>query len=83
MIHSRTSSVTFAAPFTLPGLDRFYPAGTYQVTTDDEQLDVSFSAFRRVATRIALSHGAVTESWPVNPVDLDAALASDMGKLNA
>ena len=77
MIHSRITSVTFTAPFTLPGLDRSYPAGTYRVTTDDEQLDVSFSAFRRVAMHITLSHGAVTESWPVNPVDLEAALAGD------
>ncbi len=77
MIHSRSSEVTFRAPFTLPGLERFYPAGTYVVTTDDEQLDVSFSAFRRVETRIALSHGAVTEAWPVNPSDLEIALAID------
>jgi len=77
MIHSRVSVVTFRAPFTLPGLDRSYPAGDYTVTTDDEQLDVSFSAFRRVETRIALSQGAITQSWPVSPGDLEQALATD------
>ena len=54
MIHSSSYTVTFAAPFTLPGLDRPYPAGTYTVRTDDEQLDLSFAASRRVATVILL-----------------------------
>ena len=77
MIHSRRETVTFAAPFTLPGLERSYPAGSYAVTTDDEQLDLSFSAFRRVATTIMLASGAVTQAWPVEPADLAAALAKD------
>ncbi|MEQ1902369.1 MAG: hypothetical protein ABL866_16750 [Devosia sp.] len=77
MIHSRTSNVVFRAPFTLPGLERDYPAGTYLVTTDDEQLDVSFSSFRRIGTTIALPRGPVTEYWTVAPVDLEAALAKD------
>jgi hypothetical protein len=80
MIHSRTTSVTFAAAFTLPGLERSYPAGTYEVNTDDEQLDLSFAASRRVATTIMLNSGATTQAWPVNPLDLEAALASDLAK---
>lgn len=77
MIHSRTETVTFKGPFTLPGLDRSYPAGSYAVNTDDEQLDLSFSAFRRVATIIMLASGATTQAWLVNPADLAAALAKD------
>ena len=77
MIHSRTETVIFTAPFTLPGLERSYPAGSYAVTTDDEQLDLSFAAFRRVATSIMLASGATTQAWPVDPADLAAALARD------
>jgi hypothetical protein len=77
MIHTRSTTVTFRAPFTLPGLERSYPAGNYQVNVDEEQLDLSFSAFRRVATTIMLVSGAMTQAWPVDPADLDAALARD------
>jgi hypothetical protein len=77
MIHTRSTTITFRAPFTLPGLDRSYPAGSYQVNVDEEQLDLSFSAFRRVATTIMLASGATTQAWPVIPADLEAALARD------
>jgi hypothetical protein len=77
MIHSRSYTVTFAAPFTLPGLERSYPPGDYAVQVDDEQLDLSFMALRRIATVIMLRAGLETLAWPVQPGDLDAALAGD------
>ena len=77
---TRSTTVTFKAPFTLPGLDRNYPAGSYRVDTDEERLDVSFAAHRHVATVIMLSSGAMTQAWLVNPRDLEAALASDAAK---
>lgn len=77
MIHSRSYTVTFRSPFTLPGLDRSYPPGDYTITADDEQLDLSFTAFRRVATTILLHAGATTQAWPVEPADLQAALIAD------
>lgn len=77
MIESRNVIVTFNAPFTLPGLERDYPAGDYSVRIDEEALDVSFAASRRVATAIMLVSGATTLAWPVDPKDLDAALAGD------
>lgn len=77
MIHSRSYTVTFRSPFTLPGLDRSYPQGDYTITADDEQLDLGFTAFRRVATTILLHTGATTQAWPVAPADLEAALVAD------
>ena len=77
MIQTRNAVVTFIAPFTLPGLDRDYPAGDYRVNVDEEQLDVSFAGSRRVATTIMLVSGATTLAWPVDPKDLEAALAAD------
>jgi hypothetical protein len=77
VIETSSETVTFSAPFTLPGLGRSYPAGRYRVDTDMETLDLSFAASRRVATTIMLTAGAVTEAWPVDPADLAAALAAD------
>ena len=77
MIHSTSYTVTFAGSFTLPGLDRAYPAGTYTVQAEDEQLDLSFAASRRVATSILLTAGATTRALAVKPADLEAALAMD------
>jgi hypothetical protein len=80
MIQTRTSHVTFRSPFTLPGLDRAYPAGSYRVETDEEELDLSFAATRRIATTIMLASGAMTQAWLVQPDDLEAALARDAGR---
>ena len=77
MVETRHSTVTFRLPFTLPGLDRHYPAGTYRVETDAEQLDVRFPASRRIATRIMLVAGPMTQAWTVDPAELEAALAND------
>ena len=77
MTTTRNTSVTFLSPFTLPGLDRNYPAGSYVVRIDEDPVDVSFAATRRVATSIMLSSGAMTQAWPVTPMELDAALARD------
>ena len=74
MMRTRLDTVSFRSPFTLPGLDRTYPAGTYEVVTDEEQLDVSFTAFRRVETRIRLTSGANTIYWPIAPTDLERIL---------
>jgi hypothetical protein len=80
MIRTRSTTVSFSAPFTLPGLGRDYPAGSYRVDVDEEQLEVSFEAFRRVATTIMLASGATTEAWPVDPLDLTAALDADAAR---
>jgi hypothetical protein len=80
VIHTRSYTVTFSRPFTLPGLDRDYPPGHYTVEADDEQLDLTFVASRRVATTILLTSGAMTQAWPVKAADLDAALARDAGR---
>jgi hypothetical protein len=47
------------------------------VITDQEQLDTSFAAFRRIETRIVLRHGAETRYVTVAPRDLEYALARD------
>ena len=72
-----TKIVAFKSAFQLPGWEVAWPAGSYEVITDQEQLDTSFAAFRRIETRIVLRHGAETRYVTVAPLDLEYALARD------
>ena len=77
MTRTTTYAVTFTSDFTLPGWYESWPAGRYLVTTDEEQLDTSFPAFRRIATRIELQRGPIKSSVLISPQDLDSALEAD------
>lgn len=74
--------VTFARPFWLDEVPELQLAGTYAVQTDEEQIEgLSFLAYRRVATTIALPlKGAPTGSVQIvtiDPAALDTALRRD------
>lgn len=81
------SSVEFIHPFTLSGADGWQPPGVYDVETVEEQLEgLSFVAYRRVFTTIALS-GANKASLSrqltmIDPADLAAALERDAEAFN-
>jgi len=80
-VQTRTTrtTVTFAHPFRLKGVDGIHPAGDYAVDTDEDLIDgLSFLSWRRVATMIFVrrSDGA-TEMHRLDPGDLDAALRRD------
>jgi hypothetical protein len=80
-IRTTASTVSFAHPFMLAGMDRPFPPGTYQVETDEELLDgLSFYAFRRVSTSIHLTRAGITEVVVIDPAELDAALVLDRAK---
>jgi hypothetical protein len=72
-----TATVTFRSSFTLPGWDEAWPSGDYKVTTDEELLETSFPAYRRVSTTIALSRGAVTRYVEIDPIELASAIERD------
>lgn len=76
-MRTTTSTVTFRAPFSLPGWDASWPPGDYVITTDEEPLDTSFAAFRRLSTSIELRRGAETRHVTIAPEDLLAAIARD------
>lgn len=87
-MRSTCVTLTFRSAFRLPGYDMPFPAGTYEVLSEDERLDgLSFEAFRRVATflRITGRDGASgrTELFPVSQQDLDAAILADQGRHSA
>lgn len=73
---SRT--VTFRRPFVLDGFEQVEPAGAYTVDTEEETLDdVSFAVWKRNATVMHVTHGAVTEYIRIDPEDLRKAEARD------
>ncbi len=81
-LRTKRETVSFAHPFTVPGVDGSQPAGTYTVQTDEEPIEgLSFLAYRRVATVIFLpvaSQGAASfQAVTVNPQELEAARARE------
>ena len=75
-------SVEFVRPFELGGVEGLQPAGTYDVETLEEQLDgLSFVAYRRVSTTIALRASNLAtlsrQLTMIDPADLAAALVKD------
>ncbi|WRH63709.1 MAG: hypothetical protein RSE12_05055 [Fuscovulum sp.] len=83
-MRSTTATVTFRNSFRLPGHDRDFPSGSYDVLREDERLDgLTFEAFRRVATYLRVRGRGVqagqTELLPITEKDLDAALLADRG----
>ena len=71
-------TITCSRPFILDGFDRAQPAGTYTVETEEEVLGtLTFSAYRHVSTSIVLNQPGCREYFPVDPQELDEALARD------
>ena len=71
-------TVRFHHAFTMAGSDGSYPAGEYLVQTDEELLEqMSFPAWKRVATTILLQDGATTRSLLIDPAELERMLERD------
>lgn len=78
MIRTTTKTVIFTLPFRLSGLEEIQPAGSYEVATDEELVeDVSFLAYRRIATLITLGLEGNHQLLRVEPAELEALLLSD------
>lgn len=70
--------VTFQRSFVLSNADGPYPPGEYLVQTDEEMIDqLSFTAWRRVATMIHVRKGGATQVLTIAPQDLDLILSRD------
>ena len=77
-IRTTRKSITFSAPFHLPGFEAPLPAGTYVVETDEETVAGNVHpAFGRNATTLRIQTGASIENHPVGPEHLDAAWKRD------
>ena len=71
-----TRMITFRSPFTLPGMTEPHAPGTFEVVTDEEQLDVMWDA-RRSSTRVMFVYPGRIEAFQVSASDLDQAIALD------
>jgi len=73
-------TVTFTQAFELSGIG-VQPAGSYEIETDEELIDdISFLAWRRIATTIHIRGHGVVQTHPIDPVELEAALLRDAGR---
>ncbi len=76
------TKVMFRHPFQLPGMTEPQPAGTYSITTDQEELrGKSFTALRTIGAFLevpALGRRAIeTRQVPICLDDLDACVIAD------
>ena len=81
-MRSTERTLTFRRPFSLSAVDRPLAAGSYWVITEEEALEgLSFAAWQRTRTLLFLPAnslpGKAREVVPVDPDELDAALAAD------
>ena len=61
LTRTREKTWAFRKPFTLKGIDRELPAGSYRVATDEELIEgLSFPVYRRVATMIFIPAQSAT-----------------------
>jgi hypothetical protein len=81
MMRTTRKTVTFSNPFSLEGVGRMLPAGSYEVITDEELIEgLSFPVYRRVATMMLVpgqSRQASVEMLSLDPHDLAAAIDRD------
>jgi hypothetical protein len=76
-IRTTFSVMTFRHAFFVSGVAQAFPAGTYEIATDDELMEsASFLAYRRVAATIRLP-GSVSRAIDVDPLELDALAELD------
>ena len=62
-------TVTFTQAFELSGIG-IQPAGSYEIETDEELIDdISFLAWRRIATTIHIRGHGVVQTHPIDPVN--------------
>ncbi len=81
LTRTHRETVTFHRPFSLEGVGRPLPAGSYEVVTDEELIEgLSFPVYRRVATTMlapAQSYQGSVEVLTVDPTDLAGAIERD------
>lgn len=82
MTRTTVRMFVFARPFVLAGIDGIQPAGQYAVEIDEEEIpNLSFTAYRRVETRITVPWIAIgtrgNQTVAVRLEDIEAAMAAD------
>ena len=77
-VRTTRSTVTFQAPFSMPGISGEQPAGTYDLEVDEELIaGIERPAYRRVATLLYLTTPRGTRTCTITADELAAALERD------
>ena len=81
-IRTTRKTIVFHDSFLMPYFDQALPAGTYEVVTEEEQLEgISFLAYRRLQTyiyrRSPPPKSRLAPTYVVDPDDLEAAFIRD------
>jgi hypothetical protein len=77
-VRTTRSSVTFNSAFRLKGIDQEQPAGTYEIETDEEQIELTtHTGYVRLATLLYLRSAGITRLIAIDPIDLENALVRD------
>lgn len=75
---TQSTTVTFARPFILDGMDRLQPAGAYTIDTVEEALDtMQTQGWRRLRTVMRIERPGATEFFSIDPEQLGKALTRD------
>lgn len=82
LTRTKRETVLFSNPFSLEGVGRVLPAGSYEVVTEEELIEgLSFPAYRRVSTMMLVpgqsSRAASVEMLNIDPLNLAAAQERD------
>jgi len=81
LTRTHRETLIFHSHFSLDGVGRLLPPGSYEVVTDEELIEgLSFPVYRRVATTMlvpAQSYQASVEMLTVDPLSLAAAVDRD------
>jgi hypothetical protein len=81
LTRTHRKTIIFHGPFSLEGVGRLLPAGSYEVVTDEELIEgLSFPVYRRVATTIVIPAQSIqraVETLTVDPIDLASAIERD------
>lgn len=81
-VKTTRKAYAFMHPFHLKGFDHSFPAGAYNVETEEEMLDgLSFVSYRRTGTTLQLIRTETTMIEPkifnIDPRDFDLAVLRD------
>lgn len=72
------TTIAFAHPFRLKSSGEVFPAGTYDLETDEEPADLGgHTIYRRVRSLLLVRASGSVRTVEVNPQELDRALADD------
>lgn len=84
IMRTTRTSIVFAHPVRFKGIDETFPAGTYELETDEEASEIGDRiVYRRVRTLLLVKTPGQVRTVDVQPSELDSALRRDAAQATA